>query len=384
VETKSEPGAGSALLKNKRSFHNDDMRTTTSLLSAVGVAVSTHLTAAVPSWDLAGDPVAIGRQDAARCGGSLDALLRTMHTGAWLLSCPRPSRVATWIEGLRPEHRAELDTLAASAGVAPDRVLRTNVIVEAACSAVVSLPEADQPLVVARNMDFFPAGVVGASTVIKRYRPDGQRAFISVSWPGYAGVVSGMNDAGVVACVLLRHSGSPGAGEPICFRLRRILETCGDLDAAVACFAEAPVASGHYALLADARGAVVVWYHDGALHVDQPHGRVLAVDNAARDDSGRPRGLRARHLTRLARDSVVDAARRALTTATCRWLTNSQAMVFVPAAGEVQVATGLAWRPAARRSWTTYRLTGDPSPLGRAQPLTHHSAWWRGAWSALP
>ena len=67
----------------------------------------------------------------------------------------------------------------------------------------------DSPLLrVARNMDFFPAKLLGPGTVLTVWRRPGVRTVIGVGWPGYAGIVSGMNDAGLSVCILLQH-GAP-------------------------------------------------------------------------------------------------------------------------------------------------------------------------------
>jgi hypothetical protein len=339
---------------------------------------------AMPVWDLGGTPEAVGAREGVLAAGSLPRLLRTMGGGAWLLQWWRRPAVDAWIAAIPEAHRRELDAVADLAGIDRRRVLRTNVLVESCCSVLVVPAAPGRPLRIARNMDFFPAGVVGPGTVVKRYAVDGRRPFTAVSWPGYAGVVSGMNDAGVVACVLLNHQGTSRAdGTPITFRLREILETCGDLDAAIACFMASPVASEHYALLADAGGAVVLWREgDRVRRADPDAEGWLAIDNSPRAADGNPTGRRARHLLALARSEgatwTTDADVRAVSTATCQLGTNAQAMTFEPATGTIDLAVGTAWRAAAFRTWWRYRDGQQPADLGQAERLIHHAA---GAWA---
>ena len=325
----------------------------------------------VPLWDLAGPPEVIGRSEAERAVG-LPRLLRTMGAAAGALQWWRPGTVGAWIDALPADHRRELSAIAAVGGVSERRILRTNVIVETCCSVLVSLPRDGQPLRIARNMDFWPAGVTGPATVVKRMRPAGKRVFVSVSWPGYAGVVSGMNDAGVVACVLLNHRGSSHRdGVPITFRLREILEECPDLESAVARFSASPVASEHYAMLADATGAAVVWREgDRVRRADPVDGR-LAIDNSPRDAAGNPLGRRALHLLATAPVVVDSAAARALTGATYQRGTNAQAMAFCPAEGRLDLAVGTGWHPAARNAWWAYGADAGAA-LGVPDRLPHH------------
>src|SRR5581483_735075 len=115
------------------------------------------------------------------------------------------------------------------------------------------------PLLVGRNLDFAPANVLGPKTLVTLYRPQGQHAFVSIGWPGFAAVASGMNDQGLVAAILVNSAAKPrGEGVPLGFLVRRLLEECSTVAEARALFAASPPASGHYVLLADAKDALVV------------------------------------------------------------------------------------------------------------------------------
>ena len=83
----------------------------------------------------------------------------------------------------------------------------------------------------ARNLDFFPLGILDRYGLIALYRPDGMHAFASVTWPGLCGVLSGMNDAGLALAVHEVLAGRDGSrlfnpkGVPYTFALRRVLDT---------------------------------------------------------------------------------------------------------------------------------------------------------------
>src|SRR5437868_6461971 len=81
------------------------------------------------------------------------------------------------------------------------------------------------PLLVGRNMDFAPANVLGTKTLVTVYRPHAEHAFVSVGWPGFAAVASGMNDEGLCALILINSGARKrGPGIPLGFAVRRILE----------------------------------------------------------------------------------------------------------------------------------------------------------------
>jgi hypothetical protein len=319
--------------------------------------------------DFAGDAAAIGRQAGTLLRVPLKPLLGLMKPA--VLHRRLDGSLPALVAGIPAEMRAELTALAAAAGVDGEDLCATNVVVDAYCSALVHAPEGAsgggraagaRPLRVARNMDFFPAEAIGPNTVVTVVRPAGRHAFVNIGWPGYAGVVSGMNVHGLVACILLRHgSKAPPAcagAPPMACRVRTVLERCASVEEAVALHRE-PVASGHYVLLADARTAVVAWHaDDGRFRVDGLQGGWLRADNAPRDGRGLATGERADALGRLAatwrpgadREKEEAWMRRALTASFQNGI-NAQAMLFEPAARRVQVAVGTAAHPAALGAW---------------------------------
>jgi hypothetical protein len=251
------------------------------------------------------------------------------------------------------------------------------VLVDNQCSALVSPARAGEPLRVARNLDFFPASVIGPRSVVQVMRPLGRHAFVSLGWPGFAGVTSGMNDAGITACVLLNKD-QPGMrlGMPVCFRIREILERCATLEEAVACFNASPVASSQYVLLADRSSSALVWQGADGPHRDDPTDGWLVAANGKRS-AGLPVDVRGRRLLAvgagLAAGVVSDAAMRQALTSTYMDTLNAQAMVFVPERLTLEFALGSAFRPAALGHWRRIELAdlfaGRPAPVTAMQEL---------------
>ncbi len=332
---------------------------------------ATSVDASPPIARYTGTPEDIG----AAAGQSDPRRVRSLMRMMALRSLParwfHPQRVTSLIAGIAPDHRAEIRALARASGVNEASMLAANVLVDSQCSALVSPSTEHQPLRVARNMDFFPATTLGQRTMLTILRPTGKHAFASIGWPGFAGVVSGMNDAGLTACILVNHDSRyiPG-GQPICFRMRELLEGCATLEEAVTRFAAAPVGSSHYVLLADATMSTVVWQgRDGVMHRVAPHDGWLACSNGRRGADGLPLDWRGRRLQSLgaglSRDAVTEAdMRQALTATYLTWI-NAQAMVFVPATGTLELAVGGMWHPAARGAWHRIEL----QPLFADQPL---------------
>jgi hypothetical protein len=323
-------------------------------------------------------------------GGGVDmgTALGSAQAGAIALMRPLfPSRSATAaaprLAAIRPHHRAEIIATATAAGIASDDLLQAHLVAEPMCTAVVVPPGRNRPLRLGRNMDFPPAQALGAVTCIHVWRGTGLHAVAAIGWPGFSGVVSGMNDAGVTACMLMhedRHALPPG--EPISLRIRACLEGATDVASAIAIFSQGMPGSSHYVVIADARSAALVWWTvRGVQRIDLKPDAVLAVDNESRTASGACTGDRGCALGRLLPvDADADRIRRALTAVYLPDL-NAQAMVFEPAARTVLLARAMAGKAAAESPYLRIDLSrilagsppadADMTRLPAVAPLRH-------------
>jgi hypothetical protein len=323
-----------------------------------------------------GTPADIGAAIGALCAPQIATLARAVA----------PDADAKAMTRIPADYRPELEALAGAAHVSADALATANLVVDPGCSALASVGDGERPTLIARNMDFAPVALLGPGTLVEILRRDGQHALASVGWPGFIGVVSGINDAGVCACVLLNLAhGEHRRGEPICFRVRRLLEQAASLDEAAKLFAASPVASSHYIFVADVHGAAVLWQDLAGFHRQEAADGWLACTNAPRDAKGEPADARGQWLLRQRAQSGHDEAwmRRAL--GGC-WLPdlNAQAMVFAPASLRLQLATGTALKPAALCAWRELDLgpllAGKPiaddvvRPLPRVEPLPRYDA----------
>lgn len=341
-----------------------------------------------------GDPEAIGADAGALLALPTRRLLRLMGLFPPVVWSRLTRRAQALGASVSAPHRAECEAWARVAGVAPATLLAANAIVDTCCSALVAMSDGTRPLMVARNMDFFPAAPLGRATCLSLLRPRGALAVAAIGWPGYGAVISGLNEAGLSACILLNYaSSSPtrkaaggASGTPIAYRVRELLERARTVDEAAALFAAAPVASSHYLLLADAHQATLTWQHGGTTHRHDPHDGWLACSNGRRD-AGRALADddRGRCLLRLAAAadpaSVDDAWMRGATTATYLAGINAQAMVLIPQRRTIQVAVGSARAPAATARWVEIDLTaafaGSPLADCPVRSLAPPAPWRR-------
>lgn len=110
------------------------------------------------------------------------------------------------------------------------------------CSSVASWGDKtdDGKLLIGRNFDFYVDDVFAENKVINFVRPIDGIPFMSVSWPGMIGVVSGMNKEGLTVTMNAGKSSIPlSAKKPISIVAREILEKARNIEEAVAIAKEA-------------------------------------------------------------------------------------------------------------------------------------------------
>jgi hypothetical protein len=140
-------------------------------------------------------------------------------------------------------HQQELAAIAKESGVDDATLAVASTLLELrriGCSTLIVEPERSatgSPLF-GRNFDFPTLGELPKYSVLAVYRPEGQHAFASIGFAGFAGVLTGMNDAGLTVAALDVEQAADGSrkfnptGTPLAFVFRRILEECTTVDEA--------------------------------------------------------------------------------------------------------------------------------------------------------
>ena len=150
-------------------------------------------------------------------------------------------------------------------------------------------------LIVGRNFDWESGSHFDENKVITLYRPDEGRAFLSVSWPGMAGAVTGLNDAKIFCAINGAHTEHMGfgVGRPVSLVVREVLQYSDNLEDAAAIIGAAPVFVGDTFLLADGKSgeAIVVEKSPAAFSVRTMDRELILQTNhfespSMRDDRG--------------------------------------------------------------------------------------------------
>jgi isopenicillin-N N-acyltransferase-like protein len=129
------------------------------------------------------------------------------------------------------------------------------------CSTFMLGPGAtrDGHTLLARAFDFEAGDVFDRSKAVFFVREEGAIPFASVAWPGFVGVMSGLNAEGVAVVVHGARARDPvSEGEPVAFMLRDVLEQAHDTKGAVAILAAQKVMVSHIVIVADKAGSFAV------------------------------------------------------------------------------------------------------------------------------
>lgn len=118
----------------------------------------------------------------------------------------------------------------------------------------------DGHMLLGRNFDWEAGRHFDENKIIGLYRPTQGLAFLSVSWPGMAGAVTGINERRIFCSVNGAHSQDRGRiGTPVSLVVRKVLQYAETLEQAVKIVREAEVfVSDSYLLASGATGEAVV------------------------------------------------------------------------------------------------------------------------------
>ncbi len=328
-----------------------------------------------PWWtcEARGDPAAVGAGCGSLLGSSARRLLPLMRLSPQMVVARLDGRARRLASTILPRHRAEAEAWASAAHLDVQAMLEANAIADACCTALAAPRAPGCELALARNLEFMPAGPLARASLLSVIAVDGALPVASLGWPGYLGVLSGMNSAGLAAVVLLNLARRESrCGLPIAFAVRQLLEEHATVAEAAAACAGLTIASTHYVVLADARAASVAWQDGLGSHRHDLSAGVLVCSNGARSGAGAAIDDRGGHLERLARDAPghSPAWLRSAIASTYLEGTCAQTMLFLPGSRRLQLALGDATHPAARASWREIEL-GPALDGGRLAAAPH-------------
>ena len=89
-------------------------------------------------------------------------------------------------------------------------------------------------MLLGRNFDFWVGDKFAENKIVSFYRPQKGNAFVSITWGGFTGVVSGMNEKGLTVTINAARSDIPfGAATPVSLVAREVLQYASNIKEAI-------------------------------------------------------------------------------------------------------------------------------------------------------
>ena len=93
----------------------------------------------------------------------------------------------------------------------------------------------DSTMIIGRNFDFYVGDNFAKNKIVEFVNPSEGYKFMSVTWGGFIGVVSGMNEKGLTVTINAAKSDIPtGSATPVSLVAREILQYAGNINEAIA------------------------------------------------------------------------------------------------------------------------------------------------------
>ncbi|MCC6572830.1 MAG: hypothetical protein IT462_03475 [Planctomycetes bacterium] len=270
-------------------------------------------------------------------------------------------------------HREELAGFAETAPLSADEMLLGQCFLDihkvALCTTIAAQGASSTTgeIILGRNLDFPALALAHEAGMIVCFEPAGGRRHCGVTWPGFLGLLSGMNEDGLSLAMMLVYGHMHREhlnGQPFPLVFRRVLAECRDAAQAVELLDKRPYCTATNVMLADkSRDAVRAQLHPDRSIVARVDEKTPAL--ACTNHFMEP-GYKAFAFTwfssawRLARmnrairsGEKLDVARvKQLLQKTAMPGINLQRIIFLPERLEMEVALGLP--TGGPRHWTNF------------------------------
>ncbi|MEO6669699.1 MAG: C45 family autoproteolytic acyltransferase/hydrolase [Ferruginibacter sp.] len=140
----------------------------------------------------------------------------------------------------------------------------------------------DSNMIIGRNFDFYVSDKFAQDKIVAFFNPDKGYKFMSVTWGGFIGVVSGMNEKGLTVTINAAKSDVPtGSATPVSLVTREILQYAKNIKEAIAIARSRKMFVSESFLVASAEDnkAVLIEKTPGSLDIYDPHQDYILCTN---------------------------------------------------------------------------------------------------------
>lgn len=130
------------------------------------------------------------------------------------------------------------------------------------CSTYVIMPERSTSggMLYGRNLDYFKSDILRTNWTLVVFHRAGTKKILSIAVPGMSGILSGINESGVMVSVMasMDNEDYTTSGVPMLMMVRLVLEQAESTEHAIQLFAQYPRVSPFNVMIADGTKAAIV------------------------------------------------------------------------------------------------------------------------------
>jgi hypothetical protein len=287
----------------------------------------------------------------------------SFSTGTWFFgkieSCE--ARIAKFVE---PRHLREMDAIAKASGFASEEIRLANFFPELFhCSGFALMGEATEGRRIyhGRILDYMKGVGLESSAVVIVSKPDQGRAWVNISYSGFIGSVTAMNDAHISIGEMGGRGEGNWDGKPMAQLVREVMEKATTLEEAVEIMRSSPRTCEYYYVIADGKthDAVGIKATPELFEVVRPGEAHPQLDTPVKDTVLLSAGDRYHELVRRVQEGYgkfsADSARDLMTRPVCM-SSNIQSVLFAPDNLDFWVANADSHNVASHTRYTHYNL----------------------------
>ncbi|MBC7827722.1 MAG: peptidase C45 [Chitinophagaceae bacterium] len=150
------------------------------------------------------------------------------------------------------------------------------------CTSFGTWASDDTTMIIGRNFDFYVGDKFAEDKIIAFFNPSKGYKYMTVTWGGFIGAVSGMNEKGLTVTINAAKSGMPsGSATPVSLVAREILQYAGNIDEALQIAKKRKMFVSESFLVGSAADnkAVVIEKTPGDIDVYDPHKNYIVCSN---------------------------------------------------------------------------------------------------------
>jgi hypothetical protein len=270
-------------------------------------------------------------------------------------------RISPFIDA---RHLREMDAIARASGHAPQEIRLANFFPELFhCSgfALTGAATADGRIFHGRILDYLKGVGLESNAVVIVHQPDADHAWVNVSYAGFVGSVTAMNERHLSIGEMGGRGEGHWDGKPMAQLVREVMEKAGTLEEAIAIMRRGPRTCEYYYVIADGKTkqAVGIKATPELFEVVRPGEAHPQLDTPIADTVLLSAGDRYRELVRRVQAGYgsfdAESARALMTRPVCM-SSNIHSVLFAPDTLDFWVANADAKNVASHARYTHYNL----------------------------